>query len=351
MNATLSKSIRKVDLKTASQEDYIAFNAFSNRMRLERLPDDPPRSLEETIKQAQNIPPIVDLNVWVVDHPEGQGFIASADAQIFRMEENKHLAQFSVDVLPEFRGKGIELDLLHEIASVAERENRTLMLSSTNSRVPSGEALMQQIGAEKALESHTNQLDLQELDHGLIQAWMDQAGQKSSGFELIFWEGSYPQEHLQAFSKLYDVLNSQPKGTLDVEDFHFTPELLSQLEQMTFATGNKRWTLIAQEKASGNFAGYSEVTWNPKRPKIINQQGTGVYPEYRNLGLGRWLKAAMLGKVLRELPEARFVRTGNADSNAPMLKINHELGFKPYIAESTWQIETVKVREYLEDRQ
>jgi hypothetical protein len=30
-----------------------------------------------------------------------------------------------------------------------------------------------------------------------------------------------------------------------------------------------------------------------------------------------------------------------------MLKINHALGFKPYIAEATWQIETARVRAYL----
>ena len=33
--------------------------------------------------------------------------------------------------------------------------------------------------------------------------------------------------------------------------------------------------------------------------------------------------------------------------NAPMLKINDELGFKPYIAEAIWQVDTEKVAEYV----
>ena len=98
---------------------------------------------------------------------------------------------------------------------------------------------------------------------------------------------------------------------------------------------------------TGRFAGYTQVLWNPNRPEIISQGMTGVFPEYRNRGLGRWLKAAMLDKILAERPQARFVRTGNADMNAPMLKINNELGFKPYIAEVVWQVETEKVAEYL----
>jgi GNAT superfamily N-acetyltransferase len=74
---------------------------------------------------------------------------------------------------------------------------------------------------------------------------------------------------------------------------------------------------------------------------------TGVFPEYRNKGLGRWLKAEMLDKILIERSQAKFVRTDNADSNAPMMKINNELGFKPYIADCIWQVETNETAKYL----
>ncbi|MBI3460811.1 hypothetical protein HY009_07770, partial [Candidatus Acetothermia bacterium] len=70
-------------------------------------------------------------------------------------------------------------------------------------------------------------------------------------------------------------------------------------------------------------------------------------PKYRNKGLGRWLKAAMLEKVLRERPQVKRLRTGNANSNGPMLKINHELGFKPYKSWIDWQVELDKALAYL----
>jgi mycothiol synthase len=55
----------------------------------------------------------------------------------------------------------------------------------------------------------------------------------------------------------------------------------------------------------------------------------------------------MLEKVLDEWPEGRFVRTGNADANAPMLRINNELGFRPYMAETIWQVPVVDALEAL----
>jgi hypothetical protein len=55
----------------------------------------------------------------------------------------------------------------------------------------------------------------------------------------------------------------------------------------------------------------------------------------------------MLKKVLQERPQVRLIRTGNADSNAAMLKINQELGFKPYTADTLWQVELQKVLDYL----
>jgi hypothetical protein len=41
--------------------------------------------------------------------------------------------------------------------------------------------------------------------------------------------------------------------------------------------------------------------------------------------------------MLAANPPARFVRTGNADSNAPMLAINRQMGFQPFIAGVGWQ--------------
>ena len=108
---------------------------------------------------------------------------------------------------------------------------------------------------------------------------------------------------------------------IDIEEFVFTAEQLRQDEQSLFARGYERWNLHVRERETGDFAGYTEVFWNPNRPEIISQGMTGVFPKYRNKGLGRWLKAVMLERILEKRPQAKYVRTANADMNAPMLKI------------------------------
>jgi GNAT superfamily N-acetyltransferase len=94
-------------------------------------------------------------------------------------------------------------------------------------------------------------------------------------------------------------------------------------------------------------AGFTEVYWNPTQPDVMDQGLTAVFPQYQNRGLGRWLKAAMLEKVLRDRPEVKRIHTGNADSNAPMLSINTQLGIKPYFATTAWQLETERAQEYV----
>ena len=63
----------------------------------------------------------------------------------------------------------------------------------------------------------------------------------------------------------------------------------------------------------------------------------------RGWGAGSKLKCWI--EILKERSQAKFVRTGNADMNVPMMKINTELGFRPYIGECIWQVHTDKVAE------
>ncbi|HEU4743520.1 MAG TPA: GNAT family N-acetyltransferase [Meiothermus sp.] len=338
----MSLELRPIDPRSASQAEYRAMTEFWNRMRSEVLPDDPPIPLEERIAGWKNLPDFVRVVAWTFWGAEE--IVAVGNADYLQLEENRHVLDFEIRVLPPYRRQGLGKRLFGYLVETAERTGKRLMLTNTNERVPGGAAFMERIGAARGLETHTNQLDLRELDPNLIHGWLEQG--VASGYTLGFWEGPYPEDELAEFARFMAVMNTAPRDDLDVEDFKYSPELVRQIERSLFAAGNRRWTYWVKAP-DGRFAGYSEITWNPSRPQILHQQGTGVEPEFRGHGLGRWLKATMLERVLREMPQARFVRTGNADSNAPMLRINHQLGFKPYLSTIVWQVETAKARAYL----
>lgn len=46
-------------------------------------------------------------------------------------------------------------------------------------------------------------------------------------------------------------------------------------------------------------------------------------------------------------PKATLVRTGNADSNAPMLAINTRLGFTQAWADTIWEVGIADARRYV----
>jgi GNAT superfamily N-acetyltransferase len=259
------------------------------------------------------------------------------------------MADFGIEVAPEFRRKGIARDLLGLVAAATREYEKTLLITGTSGRVPAGAAFMERIGAERGLEEHTNQLDVAaDLDRRLLREWQERARERAADFELGWWDGPLSDGALPVMATLLTaIMNQMPRDNLKMEDTTLTAEHIREMEKGMIARGGERWVLYAREKATGGYAGLTEVFWHPNRPYLVNQGGTGVLPEYRNRGLGRWLKAAMLERVLAERPGLKFVRTGNADSNAAMLSINRALGFKPYDSHIAWQVETDRVFAYL----
>src|SRR5262249_47458628 len=146
-------------------------------------------------------------------------------------------------------------------------------------------------------------------------------------YSLVVIDDVVPDELLDAYVAVLEVMNTAPREELDMEDEHHTPERQRERETRAARRGDHDWILMARHEPTGAIAGYTEIEWMAYSNELVWQGGTAVDPTHRNKGLGRWLKAAMIQRLLAERPTVRYVDTWNAGSNEPMLNINIALGF------------------------
>ena len=344
----LELTLKPFDLHTTTESDWIAINALFNRRRAESAPDDPPEPLTDTINGFQHRPAMIDAQRWFIWH--GNSPIATANAAVMQVESNQHILEFDLYVRPEWRRHGLATELLKGIVRRAQEKARTLLLANTTSTVPAGAAFLTHIGARVGLALQENQLLLTAVDRPLLQNWIAKAKARAGALELGCWVGALPEDELGALAVMMGAMNSAPRDDLTFEDFAYTPEILRQDDESLVARGIERWFMVVRDPATGVYAGFTEVFWQASAPETMRQGDTGVMPAYRNRGIGRWLKAAMLQKILNERPQVKAIRTGNAASNAAMLKINHELGFTLHKTFTVWQVERSTVEAYLQTK-
>ena len=256
--------------------------------------------------------------------------------------ENAHLRWTELVVSAEHRGKGVGRALLRRLVGAVEGQgDDVVFMTQTTDRVPSGSEFARRIGAEPGLDMKTNQLDLSKVDRAKVDEW---AAISPKGYRLERIDNTVPAELVAPYIQATNGMNDAPRGDLKMADWKLTEEQIRERESWLRQTGSEWWLLVAVHEASGEGAGFTEVTYDPKISHVIWQQGTAVIDAHRGHRLGMWMKAVMLKRILDERPIALFIRTGNANTNAQMLAINTQLGFVQAYSACLWQISIADAR-------
>lgn len=329
---TLTLTVEPFEARTASQEERLAVGELLAAGFIHAFPEDPP------LRPEQEAVSLTHLNSTERDAQfvirDGTQMLAWGRLS-WDTEQNLDNAHARLTVHPQARGRGLGTQVARELERVARREARTTVTFGTTDRNPDGEAFARHLGAQPALPMRVSRLDMTALDARQLRAW--QTRPDGDEYRLHVWT-VVPDEYLERVVDMMMVMNTAPKGDLDMDDWVITPQMVREWEAMIAEAGETRLLMAAEHLPSGRLDGYTEVFWDQHRAPLLYQGATAVRPEARGLGLGKWLKAAMLEHAAQECPGIHWVQTNNANVNAAMLGINVALGFQPWAQFTEWQL-------------
>lgn len=336
---------QEIDIREADESRLRALHELSVEIEKEEMPGDPPRPFDEFVSEYRTMPSYIRLRFWLAWDDGGKRLLGASSFRAKYKEENRHIGRLGVRVLPDHRRKGLGRGLLLPAATAAKEDGRTLMGGYCFEGGP-GVGFADRVGSKATILEYWNRLTLADLNRAMLDQWVERASERASEYSLIFWEGPCPEEWRQKFADLSMVMNTAPRPESE-EDEKVTPEMVAEWDDLAESQGWVPWTYVAQHDPTGEWGGYTRMWPSIFRKEFAYQDDTGVIPAHRNRGLGRWLKAAMLVKLFAERPETRWVDTGNATTNEPMLGINRALGFKPVLVWQYREIETGMLLERL----
>ena len=327
--------ITALDLDGAPEDELRRVHAVVETEVGGWLPGDDPVPFEGWIGDERRLDAFLDMVRFAAFDAASGDAVGYGRVELDRVN-NTHVGWGFVAVADPHRRRGVGTALWQRLVEVAADDGRTSFGANADEGSP-GEHFLTGTGLTRRQTAHQNRLRIADVDRSMLDAWIVRARERAGSYSLRAWDGPTPDELVDGFAACTEVMNSAPRGDLDLADERMTPERLRTLESGRVAAGTSWWTICAIEDATGAFAGFTQLSVPRWRPKLAKQNDTGVDPAHRERGLGRWLKAAMLRRLVDERPEIAVVDTWNAGSNAPMLSINHALGFRLARVAGSWQ--------------
>jgi mycothiol synthase len=335
-------TITQVDLATLPADQLAEAARLLQAQNQERVPEDPPTPVEAIMQRISATTP----NGWratFAARDAAGALVGSSFVGWNKNEpENAHARWTEVNVLPAHRRKGLGRALLRAAVEACNDQGDDLVFfGQTNDRQPSGQAFAKSIAASPGLEMKLNQLTIADVDRAKLAEW---AKLDPPGYRLERADNVVPKALIQPFLDSANSMNDMPKGDLRFADQQFTEDQLHERESWLKQAGMEWWLIVAIHEATGEGAGFTEVNYDPRSGHVVQQSGTGVTAKHRGHRLGLWLKAVMLDRIIRERPEAKYIRTGNANVNKNMLEINTLIGFRHAWSNTLWQLPIAEAR-------
>lgn len=287
--------------------------------------------------------------------------VGTADVAL-PLADNLDLAEFTLDILPEFQGRGVGRQLLEAAEHLARDEGRRTILIDTNhpgasladsaagQLIPgSGMGFVPLNSREVEFAQHTG-YTLQHieqfsscalpLDSKVVADLQAEAEEANAGrYRLHHWTDRCPDQWLEAVVALENRAGEGSSPGAGDEELVFDGGILREAEEVAIAQGRRTVVTAVEHIATGSLAGLTTISVLALRPDVVFQDDTVVLAEHRGNKLGLLIKVANMERLTEQFPDARVLYTWNAPENRYLLTVNQQLGFTTAGVTGIWQKE------------
>ncbi|MFD7607699.1 GNAT family N-acetyltransferase [Streptomyces mirabilis] len=237
----------------------------------------------------------------------------------------EHLAELTLHVHPVERRKGVGSRLLDTAVAAARDNTRRCVVAQAGVGSP-GEHFLPAHSFRKVLTLRFARLPLADVDTTALAEIIERP---HPGYRLASWRGTVPDHLAQTFAASRRAMDDMPMEDTDHGTTAWDVDRVRAAAKAVEDRGDQLHTVVAIDTSNGSITGFTELVVPGGGAGDAQHYGTGVLPEHRGHGLGRWMKAESIRQARGHYPDLGGLLTDTADSNTHMRRISDSLGYLP----------------------
>lgn len=249
--------------------------------------------------------------------------VGAAFLRLFTGPGQEHLAELTLDVHPAERRRGVGSRLLDAAVATARDDARRCVVAQAEAGSP-GDRFLAARGFRKVLTLGFFRLSLADVD---CTALAEIVERPLPGYRLVSWQGAVPDDLARTFADSRRAMDDTPMEETDSGTVTWDVDRVRAAAKAVEQRGDHLHTVVAVDASDGSIAGFTELVVPGSGRGDGQHYGTGVLPEHRGHGLGRWMKAESIRQARERYPDLGGLLTDTADSNTHMRRINDGLGY------------------------
>lgn len=283
-----------------------------------------------------------------------EGSIVASGLYETHVGEGADSAWVRVQVLPEFRRRGIGTALATALEAMAAADGKAKLLVYTPVPEGPGERLESPTGFGSIVIND----DVRFLQHrgyrleqvermsrlplpvdGIEERLAAAEHRSGPDYRVHYWVGATPARWLEDRAVLATRMSTDAPsaGLEEPEDVWTVERVIENDERQDRLNPRTRLTAAVEHVPSGTLVGFTVLSVPVQPHRSVSQFTTLVLREHRGHKLGMLLKVANLAHLQRVVPGHPSVITFNAEENRYMLDVNEAVGFAAAASESAWR--------------